>query len=342
MIEQGHNDLMHMLSTFAQQMQRMCIVQTGMNRVWASGADRREWNGPPMVSNLSFAGVSLDNLPKILYRGPDMTCAEGRDLWDRCVTAMFERRNLHEVIRGVCPDLPLFERSAPLTEMLVQVLCAIWWGCGGKLTSSSMEISLEIEGDRFHLDQRTVTHGTTRTRLLRGGAISPKQCLSRPLGRSVVALPATTAVYRHMRNHFPEHVREWDVIFAAAVTGGRAFQQALTHPFDIEKVELEMDDQKLGVWSQCRRIVNSSITTPGPELWGVLKGTISYHAFVKLFGNPHATERAVYRPSTRTKHSEALDRVEGGKVNFALLDLVGDQAAEVNNLLLLQKMMGSM
>lgn len=339
MIEQGMNDLNTAINACAQEMQRMCIVKNGMNRVWSTSADRREWHGPTMIPNLHFAGIDLNMLPKHLYQGPQISPVDARSLWDRCVTAMFERQNFHQAINEVCPDLPLFGRTAPPTELLVQLLCVMWWACGGKMNVTSMEVVLNIRGDKFLLDQRSVTHGTTRSRLLRGGAISPRQCVSRPLGRARLALPATTALYRHMCANFPGSAREMDVIFSTAVTAGLEFQKALTHLFDLESVTV--DDLQIDVWARCRRIVNTSTTTPCSELWALLKGKISYHAFVKLFGNPHPTEQTPYRALTRKKHAASLDKVEGGEINFSLLELTGDQAAEVNNLLQLQRMMGS-
>lgn len=335
MTEQGSHDLLKCLSACASALQSEVIVKTGMNRVHATKNDRREWHGPPLRVNGEYAGINLSDLPRHLYGEAPMATAHRTEIWDVVVDEMF---TLHKVVKLAKVYFPSIDfTSKPPTAALTQLLCALWWS-GGELKVTKTDAFLKIGSRRLGLDQRIVTHHGQQRRLPPDCVINPSTHLTMPIGQAKVATSETTAVYRHLVVTLPELVEKLDVIFATAVTAGPEYQAAITNMFDV----IEVDDipATATVWAQARRIVNTAVETPTPELWRLLRGTLPYMAFTKMFGNPHRKNMSVYTAPLRKRHSASIDQFENGEINSAMFKKIGADLQAANNLLQLQSLMG--
>lgn len=312
-------------------MQRMLIVKTGINRVVCLPDDRREWRGPPLRSNLTFAGVLLNSLTRHIYHDGHT----GTKAWDFLVDGLLEDR---KVARRALMYYPLISFvETPPTAALAQALVAMWWD-GGTLRVTRNEAFLTVGTRRFGFDQRVVTHAGTQRRLPSRCALNPAALLAMPTGRSRLGTAEISALFRHLCAHFPDDAAALDVVFSAAVAGGVEMQRVLTDMFDI--VSIESTHSHNSVWTEARRVVNSSVYNPAGELWQILKGMLRYEVFVAKFGNPHRAANTAYTQVLRTRHGAAIDEFERGMIDAEVFAQGGDASAALS-LLKLQQMMGS-
>lgn len=338
MNEQQHTDLLNTLAACASELQTACIVKTGVIQLPSVPTDQMEWMSPCLHPRLSLGGVDLNVLPKLLYGGEPHPWGEARAIWNECVSDLFAKRDARPLIENIFPDISFVKgRCSPATP-LIQLLCVLGWGHGTfKATATAATLTHGI--DTLQIDARMVTHNGKRVRLPRQCPVTPDAALSRPIGRHRRASAKTTGLYRYLVRTLPHLAPHLDVVFSTAVAVGRDGESELTTLFDVVSVpEAEVER---GVWDQARRLVRESTTTPNAALWALLKGTMSYHAFTKLLGNPSRGKGSLYSSLLRKRHLAALDRAEGGEVNLTVTRLTGDQAEASAKLLQLQRMMGA-
>lgn len=337
MTEHGSNLLLTTLGDCIARLQSALIVKTGQVRVYVSPGDRRAWRGPALRPGIVLGDIFLNDLPRYLYGEQSLSLRSVRTAWEGAATELLTTRKPADAALPIFPDLPFTRRSAPPTAALVQLLCALWWS-GGGFKVNRREAFLHVGAERFGLDQRIFTHGGMQRRLPRNCEVDPIQYLTMPLGMLKKASAEATAVYRHLCINLPDSVAALDVIFATAVHAGPEHEKVLSSLFDLTPIDSV--PVTASVWSKARHIVNTSLESPQPELWALLKGTVNYKAFVRLFGNPHRAELVRYMPAMRRRHVAAIDQFENNEINLAQFTKVGPQVEAANNLLKFQQMMG--
>lgn len=337
MTEHGSNELLNLLGDCIARLQSELIVKTGQVRVYVSSGDRRVWRGPALRPGIMLGNIYLNDLPRHLYGEQPLSERSVRMTWEDAGNALLTSRKPADAAKVIFPALPFTTRSAPPTAALVQLLCALWWS-GGEFKVDRREAFLRVGGARYGLDQRIFTHGGMQRRLPRNCEVDCIQYLTMPLGTLKKASADATAVYRHLCVNLPDSAPALDVIFATAVHAGPEHERVLTSLFDLTPIDPV--PVTASVWSKARHIVNTSVESPQPELWELLKGTINQKAFTKLFGNPHRAELARYMPAMRRRHVAAIDQFENNEINLAQFTKVGPHIEAANNLLKLQQMMG--
>lgn len=336
MTEQGHNELTQALSGIAVELHKVCLRNTGgVNQVPCDPNAQRQWLGPPMRTNTSFAGIKLSDLAKHIYLEGSLTTSQSRqEIWDECVTDMLEGRSVSRIAHVNFPAVA-FARAP--TAALAQLLWCLW-GSGGRLDITQSHAFLQMPV-RIGFDDRVVVYKNTQVRLPKAARVNPAAVLAAPNGRRKVALAETTAVFRHLVLVMPEFASELDVIFATAIAAGREFEDILRNPFFLVPV----DDDDLStktVWDTARNIVTKTTKHPNEELWALLRGKVSYAVFTKAFGAP-VSRATPYSPTLRSRHLVAINKFESGEVSAAVKKSAGDPVAAANSLLQLQSLMGS-
>jgi hypothetical protein len=336
MTDQGRSELTTAISTCAAALQTACIVKTGMIQVHSATTDKREWAGPALRPGVSYAGIDLNNLPRMLYSEDVVTSSEVESIWNTAVQAVLTSRDARVVVHDVFPSAPVLPARSSPAAPLIQLLCLLSWS-GGTFVVTGSVAQLQIGSVTIGIDSRMINVNGEKVRLPRQCPVHPTQVLSMPAGGRKRALAETTALFRHLTRTFPESTLEIDTIFATAVAAGREFERKLFELHDVIHVD-DAEKHEDTIWTNARRIVRDAQLTPNRDLWSLLKGTVPHHAFNVLFGNPNRNDRATYSPTLRRRHTAALDRLESGQV--ALKVKGGDQAEKAMKLLQLQRMMG--
>ena len=340
MTDSGSQALAIALTTCGEELHRALINKTGMNRVYALHNDRREWRGPALMNDLTFADVDLNFFPQHLYSDSDpYLYAHCADIWNTSVDEMFNKCSVAKHAALYFPSVPFDQRNVPA---LIQLMVALWWqnSWGGpKLELTRDRIEMSLGGHVLGLDQRTVFFHQDRRRLPRASAVSPREVLATPLCRARKASSNTTAVFRHLCHAIPDKVAELDVIFSTAVMAGPEFQQYLTEPFDIQAVPPGTIEPET-VWIEARRIISTAQLNPCRQLWDLLRNRLTYATFTARFGVLAVVDGKSYSQMLRNRHTRAVDDLEGVRVHASIIEIVGDPATAVNNLLNLQNLMG--
>lgn len=331
-----------LLGRIASHLQRTLIERTKTNVVHSVKGDKREWRSPAVLPAGEIAGIKLSSLTRLLYESGQVLPLFS----DRIATFAYCAEQSLDHKGGVAasifyPNLPFSGTREPNSAPLVQLLCALSW-MGGRLRATKTEVTLkpfrQTGGPTIGLDQRVIMLGGRYLRLSKGATVSPTSCLTAALGQSRPGTHAMCALYRHLYVNLPDEAPQLNMLFAIALAAGPEFVGELTRMFDI--VQLDVDSRFHSVWTEARRIVNTSVETPLQELSRVLQSVLPGATFTKHFGNPNR-KVGLYTPILRERHSKTLDELENHDVHLVIHGKIGAQEDANRKLLKLQTMMGS-
>ncbi len=332
MTEQGSLELLAALGDCARDFQEALILKTKTDKVYSVLTDKREWSLPP----LRPAGSPSNPLLRLLYGERPLLMADRHEIWDCVVDALYDDHgDPAKLAQLYFPALP-FTR-APDSACLPQLLCALSWS-GGDLIATRSEARLCFGQGVIEVNQRRLTHRGLPRRLPTGCQVDPRSLLERSLGKPKAGTTSTTAVYRQLAITLPEMLPAIDLAFATAVHAGREHEATLTRLFDVIPVD-EINPSST-VWVKARRVINTAVENPLPELWEIMRGTWTLEAFQSLLGNPHRKVR-YYPASTRAKHARVIDLAENSEINLQVFKKMGPQQAAAEALLNFQSLMGT-
>ena len=338
MNEYARAELLGNIDDCAKLLQATCIQRTGMNQVTSTLADVREWRAPSLKTNLKLGEHSLNDFPRILYTNV-VDPAQIFDAWRAVVTDMSTRRTAVDIspFKVLFPDMP-FSQKADRSTLLTQCLWAAWCS-GGTLNVTKEDAYLKIGKTNIGFSRRTVTMDGAYRRFVSSPVHCPLDALNAPMGGPLRARKETNAVHRHLLLTLPDLAKEITYSFSTAVAAGDAFEVRLTSLFNIDYEAVGI--MNIDNWSKARRIINTSSINPVSELYGVLRDDIGYPYFLRVFGNPHRPMTHRYTPEMRKRHTDAIDKLEGGQIELATVKHVGaDRAEAANALLNFQRLMG--
>lgn len=334
---------MEQLGEYASMLQTALIMKTRTDRVYSVPGDKREWRGPPLRPNIDYMGSNLNRLPRLLYGEGDLMMGMCQEIWDTVCDSVYSTRGEPaELSRIYFPHITF--SLAPDASCLPQLMCAMAWSgewAQRKFTVTKTECRLDFGPGilGLALDQRTVVHRGLRRRLPDGNDVNPLSLLSRPMGKARASAPDTTSLFRHLALTFPELTTTLNVIFSTAVHAGREFESVLTRQFDMIEVD-DIATTTATVWVKARRVINTAVENPLPDLWAVLQGTWNLETFTALLGNPHR-KSSTYSTAMRTKHARVIDLAESAQINLQVFKKVGPGQDAAEALLKFQSLMGS-
>lgn len=339
MTNQGYDDLRVLLGDIATHLQSGVLFKLRTDRVYTVLNDKRGWSAPPLRPTGSFDMFKLDDLTRHLYSIGHWSMGYRQEVWDCIVDAVYDKRGDPAKLSSLYfPSIPF--TSGPKTACLPQLLCLMAQSGGSLEVTKDRASLIMVQGIYpLEIDQRRLSHRGEPRRLPGGCQVNPLSLLQRSLGKVKYGTSDTTALYRHLAITLPHMVPALEVVFATAVHAGREFEAILTSLFDM--VAVDDITPTATVWVKARRLINTAVVNPLPELWTVLKGTWNLEAFTALMGNPHRAKGSIYSPTTRARHARTIDLAENSEVNLQVFKRVGPGVAAANNLLKLQSLMGT-
>lgn len=279
------------------------IRRTGAIHIRSTNPDSVGFLRPPLWTNFTVAGVSLEPLGAAIYRRPVDQGALG-DLFMEIMTHAkgTKEAELRSKLQRLLGDGISTPQALPILAELVQAmyLCGISGepGVSVKVTPTSLDLKTPQERLRIH---RKAMEGRKQYRIAKQVPLH----LINLLATHMVGLRRSSGrlggLYRHLLDALPNERRGLEVLFSVAVHVD-GMDRVLLDQFDVEHVRNTGVTEGAEVWDQAISLLTRSYSMPYARLQKLLERHLSKSEFLDTFGPASYWTDRRYTPQMAMNH----------------------------------------